>query len=464
MGRRRQGGSGGAGGRRVAVVVLGDIGRSPRMQYHALALARRGHWVDLVGYGESRPMEAVLQEERIALRHMRVPGLLAAAPRALFGVAGPLKAAWQALALLWLLLASIPRPDVILVQNPPAIPTLPVARVCAWLTGSRLIVDWHNYGYTVLGLRLGAEHPAVALAQRIERLFGRHAYAHLCVTGAMASDLRDRWQVSGRLVVLRDRPPRHFRRLDADETHALWSRLLRDPQLARLKQAVAGWRAGGSLGPLDSLLTTRTGAGGPAALRADRPMLVVSSTSWTADEDFSILLRALALYDARAVAVAGAGAALLPPLAVLITGKGPLRAHYEAEIGRLGLRRVCVATAWLSAEDYPLCLGTADLGVSLHTSTSGLDLPMKVVDMLGCGAPVCAYRFPCIGELVTPANGLVFADAEELARQMQDLAASQRGAGGGGLYARLFRGAAAFRAVDWDAGYAPVLRLVEQQP
>jgi len=35
---------------RVVVLVLGDIGRSPRMQYHALSIARRGGLVDLVGY------------------------------------------------------------------------------------------------------------------------------------------------------------------------------------------------------------------------------------------------------------------------------------------------------------------------------------------------------------------------------------------------------------------------------
>jgi len=34
----------------VQVVVLGDIGRSPRMQYHALSIAKRGARVDLVGY------------------------------------------------------------------------------------------------------------------------------------------------------------------------------------------------------------------------------------------------------------------------------------------------------------------------------------------------------------------------------------------------------------------------------
>lgn len=35
---------------RVTVVVVGDIGRSPRMQYHALSLARHGVEVQLVGY------------------------------------------------------------------------------------------------------------------------------------------------------------------------------------------------------------------------------------------------------------------------------------------------------------------------------------------------------------------------------------------------------------------------------
>lgn len=34
----------------VQVVVMGDIGRSPRMQYHALSLVEAGCQVDLIGY------------------------------------------------------------------------------------------------------------------------------------------------------------------------------------------------------------------------------------------------------------------------------------------------------------------------------------------------------------------------------------------------------------------------------
>jgi beta-1,4-mannosyltransferase len=34
----------------VQVLVLGDIGRSPRMQYHALSIAKHGGRVDIIGY------------------------------------------------------------------------------------------------------------------------------------------------------------------------------------------------------------------------------------------------------------------------------------------------------------------------------------------------------------------------------------------------------------------------------
>jgi beta-1,4-mannosyltransferase len=70
-----------------------------------------------------------------------------------------------------------------------------------------------------------------------------------------------------------------------------------------------------------------------------------------------------------------------------------MKEYYLNEIKKHRLQYVSILTMWLSAEDYSTLLGSADLGISLHSSSSGLDLPMKVVDMFGSGLPVCALKF-----------------------------------------------------------------------
>ena len=65
-------------------------------------------------------------------------------------------------------------------------------------------------------------------------------------------------------------------------------------------------------------------------------------------------------------------------LLVVVTGKGPLKAEFESRARALRLTRVAFRTAWLAAGDYPKLLAAADFGISLHVSSSGADLPMKV--------------------------------------------------------------------------------------
>lgn len=51
-------------------------------------------------------------------------------------------------------------------QNPPGLPSISVAWFVSFLRGSRLIIDWHNYGYTIMALSHGQGHPVVRLAKR----------------------------------------------------------------------------------------------------------------------------------------------------------------------------------------------------------------------------------------------------------------------------------------------------------
>jgi beta-1,4-mannosyltransferase len=57
----------------VQVLVLGDIGRSPRMQYHALSIAKHGGNVQLIGYLESEPLPALIDNPQVTIIPLSSP-------------------------------------------------------------------------------------------------------------------------------------------------------------------------------------------------------------------------------------------------------------------------------------------------------------------------------------------------------------------------------------------------------
>uniref|UniRef100_A0AAX7U4I1 Chitobiosyldiphosphodolichol beta-mannosyltransferase n=1 Tax=Astatotilapia calliptera TaxID=8154 RepID=A0AAX7U4I1_ASTCA len=379
--RRRDDGT----SRRVCVLVLGDIGRSPRMQYHALSLSKHGYHVTFVGFSETKPHQDVLSEEKITIVPIAELKGVRVGPKVVSYVT---KVTVQSLQLLRVLLTMELQAHV-LMQNPPGLPSIAVTWFVCLLRGSRFIIDWHNYGYTIMALSHGPAHPIVRLAKWYERFFGPLASHNLCVTNAMKVDLQKNWGIKA--TTLYDRPASIFRETPLKLQHELF---------VRLAAVYPQFRHAGSEAER-TIFSVRDPADGTVTLRAERPALLLSSTSWTEDEDFSILLTALEGSPAR---------------------KGPQKEHYMKLIDSLHLEHVEICTPWLEAEDYPLLLGSADLGVCLHKSSSGLDLPMKVVDMFGCCLPVCAVHFNCLDELVKhEENGLIFKDSAELAEQLKTL-------------------------------------------
>jgi len=129
----------------------------------------------------------------------------------------------------------------------------------------------------------------------------------------------------------------------------------------------------------------------------NRPALLVTSTSYTPDEDLSILLKALTIYEQTALS-SSSSPTLLPKIVMLVTGKGFGKNSFENQIKSLESQKklgkiVEIKTIWLELKDYPKFLGSCDFGISLHSSTSGVDLPMKIVDMFGCELPVLTLGF-----------------------------------------------------------------------
>lgn len=410
---------------RVSVVVLGDLARSPRMVNHAHSLASREVAVDLIGYGGRLPH--TITANPLITSHV-LPDLSSTNDRR--GARWMLAAGLRGLRESWNLLRrllSVPRPDVILVQTPPAVPTLAVAFVAARLRSARLVIDWHNLTSTLVQVRVGPRHPAVAVVAWYERVCGRLASAGFCVSTAM----RDRLAASGiePLSVLRDRP---------SDTFA--------PASSSARSAVR------------ASLTCTTPAGNSTPDR-----VVVMPSSWSEDDDVSLLLEAVerceSLIDQRE---RDRGGRPFPTVALVLTGDGPVRARFLPRItSRVG-RRIHVSASWFDFKEYVTLIGSADLGVSVHRSTSGVDLPMKICDLFGGGVPVCALNYgPCLAELVgANVNGALFRDADELAVLLRDLLDDTPEAIAG--LASLRDGALVSRQTSWQAGWDaeawPVIR------
>jgi beta-1,4-mannosyltransferase len=390
------------------------------MRYHAQALAANGVDVDLIGLEGTPLPRAITDDSRISVHRitpptLRIRGGLTGSTYVVAGLFDAVRVSFR----LWRTLKQLRRPDLVLIQNPPAFPTLAVTWLSLRHRGVRFVVDWHNLGYTLLQLRLGQFHPAVRLARWFERRDARRVEANLCVSRGLAAFLESRFGVK-QAQVLYDRPASAFVPVDRAERE-------------RFRQA----------------LFARLG------IRASIVGFIVCPTSWTEDEDFDVAIDAVTELEERIRGwEAGNSSRRFPELLILVTGDGARRAEFERRFAGLPARRIQLRARFLEPEDYPRVVGSADLGLCLHRSSSGLDIPMKIADLFGAGVPVCALDYgACLAERVRHGdNGLLFSTGRQLADVLLDLfetfPADQK------MLERLRSGARKSARPTWEEGWA----------
>ncbi|PVZ98643.1 hypothetical protein BB558_005351 [Smittium angustum] len=434
----------------VVLVVLGDIGRSARMQYHALSLASNGYHVDIVGQNETALKQQVLDSPDISIADLTTfPPLSTDTNTIVFTLYAFLKIIYQIVQLIVTLCFTVDRPKYIIVQNPPSIPVLAIVKIVCAIRRTEMIIDWHNYGYSILAMRLGEDSSLVKIAKDYEKYFGQMASKNICVTDKMAKDLSKNWGIKKPIVTLHDKAPKSYKKLSTLESVEFWTELFSSEQLKRKVP--------------DSYIHMLETVNGTKTIDQNgrsvgKPLVLTTGTSWTADEDLYLMLNSLKQYNEETK-----NDDRYPNLLVIITGKGPMQQEFEKTIEYLVLEKVFITTAWLSPENYPRLLGSADLGVSLHKSSSGLDLPMKIVDMFGCGLPVLSYKFNCIEELVKPGvNGEIFESSEELTKQLKVIAENYLD--NGNVLRNLQIGAEEFKSVSWEENWDQlVLPMLESK-
>jgi beta-1,4-mannosyltransferase len=365
----------------VLVLVQDELAQSPRVLNHTRALCEAGASVSLVGYGRLPVPDDVAAAPGLSIRRISEAGgeRLDSVPRLFYLPVAASRATQAAVRLTWTLAATAGPFDVAMVQNPPALPAVALALLAARARNARLIVDWRGRTAATLGFRLGRRHPAVRIAEGVEGWLARKASAHFALSDAMRQDLRERFGINA--AVLRDRPRRRAAPLNAEQ------------RLAVLRRVLAARRA--------------LPAPGDA-------FVLVSPSSFSAEEDMNMLLEGLALVARRSPGV---------PLLLFATGFGPLRARFESRARKVASENLRVVTGWLPELLYRDLLRAADLGISVHRSASGVDLPMKVVDMIEAGLPAVVFDYgPCLSELVPAAlRPFMFTDADGLAARVTQL-------------------------------------------
>jgi beta-1,4-mannosyltransferase len=140
---------------KIAIVaVFGDIGRSPRMQFHSISLLENGFKVHLITFKETNPMKILIENKDLKIHYLHQYRNNSNASGFKYIIIGILKVL-SLVSQLMVVFCRIPKSRICLVQTPPAIPTLAIFQIYCLVMSTKLIIDWHNFGYSIMALSKG---------------------------------------------------------------------------------------------------------------------------------------------------------------------------------------------------------------------------------------------------------------------------------------------------------------------
>uniref|UniRef100_A0A1I8BR53 Glyco_trans_4-like_N domain-containing protein n=1 Tax=Meloidogyne hapla TaxID=6305 RepID=A0A1I8BR53_MELHA len=206
--------------RNATIVVVGDIGHSPRTCNHAYSLASHGLRTNIIGYLNSKPHPKIINHENIRISPIsQPPSFLLNNNQILRFLLLPLKLIWIFFILGIALLRNCKnvgkdKDNLLILQNPPGIPTIFVCYIIAKIKGMFFLIDWHNYTFSMFG-----KNSISQLIAGFEGFCGSLSDLNLCVSNTMKDDLLKRWNINAR--VLYDRPPSWFFSWTPDEDFSI---------------------------------------------------------------------------------------------------------------------------------------------------------------------------------------------------------------------------------------------------
>lgn len=398
------------------VVNIGDVGRSPRTANHIVQISKLpSSQVDYLCFLETE-VPSFLQKPNINLvfANTRINKLVKKLPSIVYFF---LRIFLELITFFFLFCTSLRKKyDNILIQNPYCLSFLlflPLYKLFSKHT--RVVIDVHNFGYSLLSphssakTNTPAEQSSASPARKYLSKFKRilvavykfsevflvrfNADRVLTVSKAMKAALIGEWRIpQDRVFVLYDLPDfSKFHKLSLNEKHDF---------LSSIKEFQLGE---------NETISTEKDSNGEVTEKTSKNLLGVISSSWGLDDDFETLIEALKILEERK--------SFTQTLYLFFTGSGPRKSELGARLLQLSSKKIVILIKWLHFSEYTSLIGSADFTISVHKSSTGLDLPIKILDSFACEVPVLAFNYaPTLAELVDQGNnGFFYNNAEELA-------------------------------------------------